>query len=215
MSDDIERQEGATDPDQPRPATTTPDSEYSLSIEEVGDLYAQAGLARDLRTIQRYCRKGRLEARLIEFPYGEKYFITPTSVSRHIAFLKELRQAAADRGEPRLVVASDAEEIPQSTEDRPAATSTDKPRPTAANDDGMSRYVARLEDENVFLREQVAVKDEQIRGLGGLIQQSNALTAGLHKLLTPLIGLGSTTPSEERVHTYMPDEGAGDNDPVA
>jgi len=211
MSDDIERQEGATDPDQPRPATTTPDSEYSLSIEEVGDLYAQAGLARDLRTIQRYCRKGRLEARLVEFPFGEKYFITPTSVSRHIAFLKELRQAAADRGEPRLVVASDAEEIPQSTEDRPAATSTDQPRPTAANDDGMSRYVARLEDENVFLREQVAVKDEQIRGLGGLIQQSNALTGGLHKLLTPLLGRGGAASSEERVHTYTPDEGAGDN----
>src|SRR5207244_12960118 len=89
MSNDTERQAGATDPDQPRLAATTPDSEYSLSIEEVGDLYAQAGLARDLRTIQRYCRKGRLEARLVEFPFGEKYFITPTSVSRHIAFLKE------------------------------------------------------------------------------------------------------------------------------
>src|SRR5438874_6216277 len=141
MSDDIERQTGPTDPDQPRLAPTTSDSEYSLSIEEVGDLYAQAGLARDLRTIQRYCRKGRLEARLVEFPYGEKYFITPTSVLRHIAFLKELRQAAANPGEPRLVVASDAEEIPRSTEDRPAATSTDQPRPAAANDDGMSRYV--------------------------------------------------------------------------
>ena len=64
----------------------------------------------------------RLEARLVEFPFGEKYFITPTSVSRHIAFLKELRQAAADRGEPRPVVASDTEAIPQSTEDRPATT---------------------------------------------------------------------------------------------
>src|SRR5947208_8680119 len=134
MNDGTERQVGATYPDQPRLAPTSPDGEYSLSIEEVGDLYAQAGLARDLRTIQRYCRKGRLEARLVEFPYGEKYFITPTSVSRHIAFLKELRQAAADHGEPRPVVASPVEEIPQSTEDRPAATSTDQPRPTAAND---------------------------------------------------------------------------------
>jgi len=215
MSDDNQRQAVESDPDQPRPATTPPDSEYSLSIEEVGDLYAQAGLARDLRTIQRYCRKGRLEARLVEFPFGEKYFITPTSVSRHIAFLKELRQAAADRGEPRLVVASDAKEIPQSTVDRPATTSTDKPRPTAANDDGMSRYVARLEYENVFLHEQIAVKDEQIRGLGGLIQQSNALTGGLHKLLTPLLGRGGTAPSEERVHTYTPDEAAGDNGTAA
>jgi len=98
MNDDTARQLGATDPDQPRLAPTASDSEYSLSIEEVGDLYAQAGLARDLRTIQRYCRKGRLEARLVEFPYGEKYLITPTSVERHIAFLKELRLAGASRG---------------------------------------------------------------------------------------------------------------------
>src|SRR5438874_13625462 len=109
MSDDIERQTGPTDPDQPRPATTTPDSDYSLSIEEVGDLYAQAGLARDLRTIQRYCRKGRLEARLVEFPYGEKYLTTRTSVERHIAYLKELRLAATDRGEPRPAAATRVE----------------------------------------------------------------------------------------------------------
>ncbi len=215
MSDEKERQVGATDPDQPRQGTTTSDSEYSLSIEEVGDLYARAGLARDLRTIQRYCRKGRLEARLVEFPYGEKYFITPTSVSRHIAFLKELRQAAADRGEPRPAVANPAEEIAQLTEARPAATSTDKPRPTEANEDAVSRYVARLEDENLFLRKQVAVKDDQIKGLSGLIEQSNLLTAGLHNLLTPLLGRGGTPPSEERVHTYSSDEGAGDNGPTA
>ena len=95
------------------------------------------------------------------------------------------------------------------------ATSTDQPRPTAANDDGMSRYVARLEYENVFLHKQIDVKDEQIRGLGGLIEQSNLLTAGLHNLLTPLLGRGGAAPSEDRVHTYTPDEGAGDNGPAA
>jgi hypothetical protein len=211
MSDDSERQAGATDPDQPRPATTLPDSDYSLSIEEVGDLYAQAGLARDLRTIQRYCRRGRLEARLVEFPYGEKYFITPTSVERHIAFLKELRQAAADRGEPRLAGASDAQEIPQPTEARPAATSTDEPRPTAANDEAMSRYVAHLEGENTYLREQSAVKDGQIKDLTERAHETNVLIGSLQKMLTPLLGGGGA----ERVHIYAPDEGVGDNGPAS
>lgn len=210
MSDDTERQAGATDPDQPRPAPTTPDSEYSLSIEEVGDLYAQAGLARDLRTIQRYCRKGRLEARLVEFPYGEKYFITPTSVSRHIAFLKELRQAAADRGEPRPAAASHAEEMPNHGEARPAATSTDKPRPTEANDEAMSRYVAHLEGEITNLREQSAVKDGQIKDLTERAHETNVLIGSLQKMLTPLLGRGGA----ERVHTYTPDEGVGDNGPA-
>src|SRR3954451_8977048 len=156
MSDDTVRQEGATDPDQPRQAATTPDSEYSLSIEEVGDLYAQAGLPRDLRTIQRYCRRGRLDARLVEFPYGEKYLITPTSVERHIAFLKELHLAAADRGEPGPAAATVVQEKPEDAEERQAATSTDQPRLTAANDDGLSRHVAGLEEQVSFLRSEIA-----------------------------------------------------------
>lgn len=188
MSDDSERQAGATDSDQPRLAPTTPDSEYSLTIEEVGDLYAQAGLARDLRTIQRYCRRGRLEARLVEFPYGEKYFITPTSVERHIAFLKELRQAAADRGEPRPAAANDAQEIPQRSEARLGATSTDQPRPTEANDEAVSRYVAHLEGENTYLREQSAVKDGQIKDLTERAHETNVLIGSLQKMLTPLLG---------------------------
>src|SRR5207248_818243 len=122
---------------------------------------------------------------------------------------------AADRGEPRSTAANPVEEIAQGIEARPAATGTNRPRLAAANDDAMSRYVARIEDENVFLREQVAVKDEQIRGLGGLIQQSNALTAGLHTLLSPLLGRGGAAPSEERVRTYAPDYEAGDNSPAA
>jgi hypothetical protein len=215
MSDDTERQAGATDPDLPRPAPTTPESEYSLSIEEVGDLYAQAGLARDLRTIQRYCRRGRLEARLVEFPYGEKYLITLTSVERHIAFLKELRLATADRGEPGPAAASHAEEIAQPTKDRRGATSTDQPRLTAADDDAMSRYVARLEDENTFLRGQIAVKDEQIKEQTERARETNHLVAGLQTMLTPLLGRGGTASSDERVRTYTPDDGAGDNAPAA
>src|SRR5207237_6519774 len=86
------------DTDQPRLAAANPDSEYSLSIEDAGNLYAGAGLPRDLRTIQRYCAKGRLECRLVEIPYGEKYFVTPNSVSRHIAYIKEVRQAMASHG---------------------------------------------------------------------------------------------------------------------
>src|SRR5258708_7312695 len=165
MSDDNERQVGATDPDRPRLAPTGPDSEHSLSIEEVGDLYAQAGLARDLRTIQRYCRRGRLDARLVEFPFGEKYLITPTSVERHIAFLKELRLAAADRGEPGPAAASHAKEIPQPSEERPAATGTDQPRLTAADEALVSRHVVALEGQNDFFRGRTAAKNERTKNL--------------------------------------------------
>src|SRR5579863_10431525 len=111
-----------TDP--PRPAAASPDSEYSLSIEDAAELYAAAELPRDLRTIQRYCAKGRLECRLVEIPFGEKYFITPLSVSRHIAYIQEVRQAMAGRDKPRQV----ADELPPQNEETPAQTDHGEPR---------------------------------------------------------------------------------------
>src|SRR5215218_5328948 len=124
--------------DQPRPVATSPDSDYSLSIEDALALYARAGLPRTPRTIQRYCANGHLDCRRVEIPYGEKYLITPASVTKHIAYIEETRQTMAGR---------------------------DEPRQTAAEADAVSRYVARLEGENGFLREQITVKDVQIKDL--------------------------------------------------
>ena len=52
----------------------------------------------------------------------------------------------------------------------------------------MSRYVARLEGENEFLREQVTVKDGQIKELTERARETNHLIAGLQRMLTPLLG---------------------------
>src|SRR5713101_8911862 len=89
--------------DQPRPVATSPDNEYSLSIEEAAAIYERAGLPRTLRTIQRYCAKNHLDSHRIETAYGEKYLITPASVLKHIAYIEEVRQATAGRDEPRPV----------------------------------------------------------------------------------------------------------------
>jgi hypothetical protein len=71
--------------DKPRQAATTPDSEFTLTIEEAALLYERAGLPRTPRSIQRRCEKGHLDVRHIETPCGEKYLITPASVVKHIA----------------------------------------------------------------------------------------------------------------------------------
>src|SRR5580658_1480745 len=97
--------------DQPRPAAASSDNEFSLSVDAVIELYASAGLPRDRRTIQRYCAAGKLDCRKIEIPYGDQYMVTPASVDRHIAYIKEVRQAEANRGEPRLVAESHDKEI--------------------------------------------------------------------------------------------------------
>lgn len=222
MSDDNQRQEDATTADLSRPVATGDDSEYSLSVDEALARYEAAGLPRTPRSIQRYCTKGYLEARRVETEFGEKFLIKPESVDRHIAYIIEVRPVATGRGLSRQGATSEAAEIGRESTNGEADDSYDKVRqvptmpevsqPVAAAD---ARYVAVLERENEFLKEQIAVKDEQIRGMGQHLEQSNILTAGLHKLLTPLLGRGGPAPFEEQVHTYTPDAGAGDNGPAA
>jgi hypothetical protein len=209
--------------DQPRPAAASSDTEYSLSIENVAARYDEAGLPRDRRTIQRYCAKGNLDCHRVEIPFGEKYFVTPASVSRHIAYIKEVRQAVAGRDEPRQVaqeiepsnsgdgaapnhgeprpVATPKDQKSAEHDERQGATSTDQPRQTATADEMVSRYVARLEGENEFLRGQVTVKDKQIGELTERARETNFLIGGLQKMLSPLLG-GPAAPSEDRPRPY-------------
>jgi hypothetical protein len=76
-----------------RPVATTPDSEFTLSIDEALERYGHAGLPRTPCSIQRYCAKGHLQCRLIETEFGEKYLISPESIDKHIAYIEEVRQA--------------------------------------------------------------------------------------------------------------------------
>jgi hypothetical protein len=90
------------DPDLSRHDATSPDNEYSLSIDDAAGLYERAGLRRTPRTIQRYCAIGHLVSRRLETPFGaEKYLITPASVATHIAYLKEVQSAATGRDTSR------------------------------------------------------------------------------------------------------------------
>jgi hypothetical protein len=178
--------------DQPRPAVASRDNEFSLSIDDVIALYTNAGLPRDRRTIQRYCAAGKLDCRKIEIPFGDQYIITPGSVERHIAYIKELRQASASRDKPRPVATMEIEQARDLHEPRQPATSHDTPRLVATENEATSRYVVRLEGENEFLRGQIAVKDDQIKDLTERARETNHLIAGLQKMLSPLLGRGST-----------------------
>lgn len=192
MSDDNVRQEAATSGDLPRQAATTPDSEFTLSIEEAAALYERAGHPRTPRSIQRYCAKGHLEYRRMETPFGEKFLITPASVMKHIAYIEEVRPVATSRDLSRQVAADVAGENKEIEERQVAATSGDNPR-QAATDTSLSRPVADtrvvelLERENDFLRAQITVKDTQISELQERAHETNSLINGLQRLLAPLL----------------------------
>jgi hypothetical protein len=197
MSDDNQRHEAATSADLSRHAATSGDSDYSLSIEEALSRYEASGLPRNRRSVQRYCANGALDAHRIETPFGEKFLITPASVDRHIAYIKEVRLVATSRDMSRPVAIDVAGEnkddeprqqaATSGREERQATTEISMSRPVAPENASLTRYISRLEDENGFLRGQVAVKDGQIGALLERDRETNLLISGLQRLLAPLL----------------------------
>jgi hypothetical protein len=172
-----------TTDDQPRPVATSSDSDFTLTIEDALALYAEAGIPRTPRSIQRYCAKQHLSSRRIETEFGEKYLITRASVEKHIAYIKEVTPTTS-RDVPRPVATTVAAEDKDDTPRQEAATTPDQSRPVATAPPEDSRYVAALERENEFLRGQVVVKDTQIGELTERARETNHLLAGFQKILT-------------------------------
>jgi hypothetical protein len=214
--------------DQPRHVATSPDSDFTLTIDEALERYARAGLPRTPRSVQRYCANGHLDARLIETPFGQKYLISPASIDKHIAYIQEIADAtgrdmsrpfASDSSthqsrdnvrqehptasdESRHVATPDAQ-FASRPEQQLGATqpplSNDEPRHVATNQDE-SRYVARLESEVDFLRGQISTKDAQIKELTERSRETNVLIGGLQRMLSPLLGRGSDQQANPAMH---------------
>src|ERR1017187_5746251 len=165
----------------------SPDHQYSLSIEQAAELYAQAGHSRTIRAIQKYCALSKLDCHKVDTDTGEKYLVAPYSVERHIAYINEVRTVATSRDQTR----TDANVRPLENKDESsherAANSREQPRTDATVYGLDERYVTRLENENTFLREQVVVKDTQIGALLERDKETNTLIHRLQAMLAPLL----------------------------
>ncbi len=167
------------DSDLSRQDATTPDSEFTLTVDEALERYDRAGLPRTARSVQRYCAKGHLDCRRIETSFGEKYLISPASVARHIAYIEEVNPTATGHDVSRQVGADaglktghdmsrqpaptspdmsrqDAAHVAAQNEDeherQPRSISDDTPRQVTTTPDLAERYIGRLEGEVAFLR---------------------------------------------------------------
>lgn len=181
-----------TMPDTSGPVATGRDTTYALTIDQAASLYARAGHPRTNRSIQRYCASGHLDAVKETTTLGDKYFINPDSVARHIAQIEELialdhratgralsRQDATPEAAPLLydtprhdtslsppVGTATLLETTATAPDvtRHVATPTpDLSRQDASDTDLMSRHVALLEREVERLTEDKEFLREQVR----------------------------------------------------
>ena len=202
-----------TMPDKPRQdasdAARPTATEYPLSLEDVSRLFDEAGLPRNVRTLQRYCAAGRLNCIKEETATGLAYFVDPVSVERAIKQLAQLhgltdevRHSTTTEEMPHTV-AHDAE--PSSTSDMPRPSAADRDKVTetiverqSAPEPDTSGLVAVLERENTSLREQgeffrhqIEVKDTQIAALLERDKETNYLVRGLQTMLAPLLGRGA------------------------
>jgi hypothetical protein len=128
-----------TTTDTSRPVATSSDSDFTLTIDDALALYAEAGIPRTPRSIQRYCAKEHLSSRRIETEFGEKYLIMRASVEKHIAYIKEVTPATG-RDLPRPVATTVAAENKDDMPRQEAPTTTDLPRPVATASPEDSRY---------------------------------------------------------------------------
>jgi hypothetical protein len=178
--------------DQPRPAATTVDSEYSLSVEDAAERYAHAGHPRTIRAIQRYCAKGDIDCRRLETQFGVKYMISPDSVAKHIAYIEEVRPVTTVRDEARPA-ATELDMAPGDPTNHQLPTTDDTSRLVAANQiEQLEKRLGEKDGEIQFLRSEVAVKNDQIKDLTERARETNHLIAGLQRMLTPLLGGSSS-----------------------
>ena len=175
------------DTDLSRQVASSPDSEYTLTIDDALERYDRAGLPRTARSVQRYCAKGHLDCRRIETPFGEKYMISPTSVARHIAYIEEVRPTATGRDLSRQDATHVAAENHDEHDRHQLPTTPDKSRQDATSDDLTAKYIDRLEGEVAFLREELTTKNGQIKELTERSRETNVLIGGLQRLIAPML----------------------------
>ena len=133
-----------------RSGAPSPENEYVLTIDEVAELYANAGFPRPIRRLQKYCARGDLDCRKVETLSGEKYLITPISVERHIALIAQT-QGAPGRDPARPDAAPGAEQESHENATVEATPPGAPTRPDASMTSDLSvfdhPYVRRLERE--------------------------------------------------------------------
>jgi hypothetical protein len=101
---------------------------------------------------------------------------------------EQRQDATTTTDQPRLVAADVVPDLSLVERLQEEATSPDVSRQDATTPGILEKYVARLEGEVEFLREENATKNAQIKELTERSRETNLLIGGLQRMLAPLLG---------------------------
>ena len=198
---------------------------YTLTVDDVVAELLAYELQRDTRTVQRWCKSGKLRA-IIDHEHGDRYLIDPASVRDTIATLLEERDSQSPRhstpprlqrdnveAAPRQAAATsrDYHFTPHSLRDtapddatsEPTAEATAPPRRDEVAT--LERRVAELEKEKAMLSVDKAVREQMVEYLKEnfqhMLDQALERTEELGRLQAENSHLRAMLPAGEAAHS--------------
>ena len=177
---------------------------HTLSVHDVGTALVAAGVPRSRRQIIRYCETAMLDAVKVPGPTGAQWFISPASVPKAIADLRQWEAQRQRHSSPQLDTSNNVP-LEKTRNDNSDAASHGAPEPAVSDNEtsrsesktepAMARYVEQLEkridekdDVIGLLKGQLVAKDEQIGELSTRYRETHSLLGAMQRMFAPLLG---------------------------
>ena len=194
-----------------RPQQDDDQLRHTLTVHQVSEQIAAAGVPRSERQIKRYCESGFLDAKKVPGPTGDQWFVAPIALPRLIGDLQQWQMQREGRSETRPAATEFV--TPEKTNEhvadtpglgrpQPAVTASDSQSGHTATQSVTSDYVTQLttrideKDEVIgLLKGQLVAKDQQITDLstrfGNLSDRfadTQKLLGAMQRMFAPLLG---------------------------
>lgn len=165
---------------------------HSLTITQASELFAQLGVPRSKRSVQRFCEQGHLDCVRIKSARGDQFFINRESVERYAEELRQIEAVATIGVEAR----HDAPQHAVARNSAPErATSMEAVTETATRhqpEQGESSEVTRLKDENLNLRIDNRAKEIAIAELSRRLTEDRDKFLGAMQDMSYKLGAAET-----------------------
>jgi len=132
--------------DEPRQPPSLDPAHFTMTVDGASARFAEAGLPRSVRSIQRYCQRGHLSCTTVDTEISETYLIDPESVERRIQELQQIEFVTRAPGVSR-------HDAPSRDMSRHDATVRDRSRQEVSSEkiEAYERRIKELEEKAMHL----------------------------------------------------------------